>query len=293
MAAAWFSATDNALGDMQLYKLGSDGSVTQWTANPGLMGSGLTPLDLTGFNNSVWFGGVTPANGFQLFKLGNNGSVTQWTSIGANLFPNDLTLFNNAVWFNGSDTTTNQQQLYKLGSDGSVTKWTANPGNGAGLNPQGDMTVFNDALWFGGVTASQGTQLYKLGFDGSVTDWTAINPGGGGLNPFAFSQFNGALWFGGFTASQGAQLFKLGADGSVTQWTAVPGGFNPQLVSMAANDPDSTPSSIFENAAWLQGTNPATGTELYKLGADGSLTFWKDINPGAPSSAPHDWAVLG
>jgi hypothetical protein len=35
------------------------------------------------------------------------------------------------------------------------------------------------------------------------------------------------------------------------------------------------------------------GNELYKLGADGSFTFWKDINPGAPSSNPVDWAQLG
>src|SRR5215813_11852445 len=88
----------------------------------------------------------------------------------------------------------------------------------------------------------------------------------------------------------GRQLFKLGADGSVTQWTAVPGGFNPELVSQVAGDPDSTPSSIFDNAAWLQGTSTATGTELYKLGADGSVTLWKDINPGPGGSFPTDWA---
>jgi len=73
-------------------------------------------------------------------------------------------------------------------------------------------------------------------------------------------------------------------------WTAVFGGFNPELVSQAAGDPDSTPSSIFENAAWLQGTSNATGQELYKLGADGSVTLWKDINPGPGSSCPGDWA---
>src|SRR5262249_51197054 len=135
-------------------------------------------------------------------------------------------------------------------------------------------TDFNDALWFDGNAPGQGAQLYKLGFDGSVTKWTALNTGGGGLNPRNLFEFAGAVWFNGNTAS-GRQLFKLGADGSVTQWTAVPGGFNPQLVSQAAGDPDSTPSSIFENAAWLQGTSTATGTELYKLGADGSVTLWK------------------
>jgi hypothetical protein len=102
-------------------------------------------------------------------------------------------------------------------------------------------------------------------------------------------EFAGALWFNGNTAS-GPQLFKLGANGDVTQWTAFAGGFNPQLVSQAAGDADSTPSSIFENAAWLRGTSTQTGTELYKLGADGSVTLWKDIVPGSNSSFPADWA---
>src|SRR6266404_3190549 len=123
MASAWFSANNGS--GFQLYKLGFDESVTQWTANPGNagLGLGLDPRDLTVFNNAVWFAGQTPANGEQLFKLGNDGSVTQWTKIGSG--PN--VIFDNALWFNGLDNF-NQNQFYKLGNDGSVTKWTANPG---------------------------------------------------------------------------------------------------------------------------------------------------------------------
>ena len=86
----------------------------------------------------------------------------------------------------------------------------------------------------------------------------------------------------------------------------MPGGFNPILVSAGVSrltptigafqqDPDSTPSSIFENAAWLQGGSPGPGgpnTELYKLGADGSVTLWKDIAPPPNSSLPYDWATF-
>src|SRR5262249_7097319 len=109
--AAWFSAT-TAGGPFQLYKLGFDESVTQWTADPGSGGTGLAPQDLTFFNSAVWFGGVTLANGLQLFKLGNDGSVTKWTSIGTDLFPSDLTVFNNALWFEG----------FNVGQ-GSCTSW--------------------------------------------------------------------------------------------------------------------------------------------------------------------------
>ena len=222
--------------------------------------------------------------------------MTKWTAInpgGGGLIPFFLTDFNGNAWFSG-DTTGQGRQLYKLGFDGSVTQWTANIND---LNPSalgnGSFTDFNDALWFNGAAPGQGAQLYKLGFDGSVTKWTALNTGGAGLNPTNLFEFDNALWFNGNTGAGGQQLFKLGADGSVTQWTAMPGGFNPALVSQPVFDPDSTPSSIFENAAWLRGTNAANGgTELYKLGADGSVTFWKDINPGPGSSFPADWARL-
>src|SRR5262249_45523268 len=149
--AAWFSAFSAGSGN-QLYTFGrtdfADDIPLQWTANPGFMGSGLDPHDLTFFNNALWFSGETPANEFQLFKLGSDGSVTQWTSIAANFGPQDLTIFNDALWFQGLNA--GQFQLFKLGNDGSVTQWTANPGfMGFGLNPL-DLTVFNDALWFDG-----------------------------------------------------------------------------------------------------------------------------------------------
>jgi len=290
--ALWFSGFRTST-DVQLYKLGSDGSVTQWTAiftGLGVIGGGLAPVAFSQFNGALWFGGLTANLGYQLYKLGFDGSVTQWTDNPAGLNPRNITEFDGNAWFTGTTGGALGTQLYKLGFDGSVTQWTAINN----LNPDADgndrFTTFNDALWFNGNAPGQGGQLYKLGNDGSVTKWTALNTAGVGLNPQGLFTFANALWFNGQTAS-GGQLFKLGADGSVTQWTAVPGGFDPQLVSQAAFDPDSTPSSIFENAAWLQGTNAANGgTELYKLGADGSLTLWKDINPGPGGSFPADWA---
>ena len=187
-----------------------------------------------------------------------------------------------------------------------MTQWTAIPDPfGPAPGGSGIFTNFQDALWFADGAPGQGRQLYKLGNDGSVTKWTALSTGlAGGLDPLVPFVFNDAVWFNGNTAS-GRQLFKLGNDGSVTQWTAFPGGFDPILVSAGVSrlppnpgnppfpqDPDSTPSSIFQNAAWLQGTSPTLGTELYKLGADGSVTLWKDINPGPNGSVPYDWATF-
>jgi hypothetical protein len=349
--ALWFNGTIaggvNSGGNelKQLFKLGADGSVTKWTADPGA-GFGLDPSSMTVFNSALWFDGDTPGNGVQLYKLGNDGSVTKWTSIGGGFFTHEMVVFDNALWFNGFDSTTSQQQLYKLGDDGSVTKWTADPGfAGDGLKPQ-NLTVFDDALWFAGLTPANGFQLFKLGNDGSVTKWTSIgnsfqptdltvfndalwfngndttggrfqlyklgadgsvtkwtaNPGfgGDGLDPVNLTVFNGALWFKGSTPAHGNQLFKLGNDGSVTQWTDIFGGgtgLSPIPLSRAGTagfDSDSTPLSVANNGLWFGGQNPnGLGFELYKLGTDGSFTFWKDINPGPDGSIPKDWAILG
>jgi ELWxxDGT repeat protein len=102
--------------------------------------------------------------------------------------------------------------------------------------------------------------------------------------------FNNALWFEGATPVNGNQLFKLGADGSVTQWTDIGTDLEPRPLSTGV---DSIPLSVLDNALWFQGNSPTSGNELFKLGADGSFTFWKDINPGAPNSAPNSWAPFG
>ena len=102
MASAFFQANNGSTS--QLYRLGADQSVMQWTANPGI-GFGLAPNDLTEFDGNVWFRGYdTAAQSLQLFKLGNDGSVTLWTAIntgGVGLNPADITEFNDALWFAG------------------------------------------------------------------------------------------------------------------------------------------------------------------------------------------------
>jgi ELWxxDGT repeat protein len=45
----------------------------------------------------------------------------------------------------------------------------------------------------------------------------------------------------------------------------------------------------FNNALWFTASKPDQGTELWKLGADGSVTQWTDINPGAASASPRDF----
>src|SRR5260221_1536147 len=119
--AAWFNANSSSVANLfQLYKLGSDESVTQWTANPGDAGQanqGLDPFDLTAFNGAVWFNGETTSQHEQLFKLGADGSVTQWTAVGPSLFEfqsGDLTVFNNALWFDGRAAAGTQDQPYQV-----------------------------------------------------------------------------------------------------------------------------------------------------------------------------------
>src|SRR5262249_11173639 len=320
--ALWFDGNTGTQG-RQLYKLGFDGSVTKWTAaNPGGMGLN-RQKDSLEFQNNLWFGGAAAGQGNQLYKLGFDGSFKKGTATnpngmvrGGGFDPLDLTQFAGAVWIDGIASDAMGAQLYKLGFDGSVTQWSASPDFTPRAGTAGQFTPFQGALWFTATAPGQGGQLYKLGSDGSLTKWTAINPGGGGFrapdgNGVVLVEFNNALWFGGNAADGTNQLFKLGFDGSVTQWTAVPGGFNPIFVGDAINnlpqlqpgppgpqplpgqgfnliDRDSTAQSIFQNAAWLQGRSPASGTELFKLGADGTVTLCEDMTTGAGSSFPYD-----
>ena len=320
----WFDG--NTLFGRQLFRLEPDGSVFVWSFT-NIFGGGLNrSKDSLPFQDALWFGGAAPGQGKQLYKLGFDNSLTTWTAINPNgtirgrgFDPLDLTQFAGAVWIDGEASDAMGAQLYKLGFDGSVTQWTASPDFTPRAGTAGQFTVFQNAMWFTATAPGQGGQLYKLGNDGSVTKWTAINTGGGGLsgapgdNGVVLVEFANALWFGGNANDGTNQLFKLGFDGSVTQWTAVPGGFNPIFVDDGINtlpplngvppnpqplpgqgfpliDTDSTAQSVFQNAAWLQGRSPAGGTELFKLGADGSVTLWKDINPGPGSSFPYDWS---
>src|SRR5262249_58443170 len=98
--AMWFDGNTAAQGN-QLYKLGFDGSVTQWTAiNPG--GGGLDRGPSSEFNGALWFGGAAAGQGNQLYKLGHDGSVTKGTVInpgwgnpnrGAGFDPAEINLF--------------------------------------------------------------------------------------------------------------------------------------------------------------------------------------------------------
>jgi len=77
MPSTFFSAFTPAAAPVdegfQLYQLGADQSVTQWTAigDVGAPG-GFNPLDLTEFNGAVWFEGFTGLFTVgQLYKLGS------------------------------------------------------------------------------------------------------------------------------------------------------------------------------------------------------------------------------
>src|SRR5262249_10364732 len=151
------------------------------------------------------------------------------------------------------------------------TLWTdINPGSGDSEAPppatDPDLTVFNNALWFSAFDGAS-TQLYKLGADDSVTKWTNINAGSGGLDPFHMTQFAGAPWFEGPSPTKCRALYQPGVDGNINLCSEIV----PAPVASFQHD-----LTVFNNALWFDAFDGAN-SQLYKLGADGSVTKWTDI----------------
>src|SRR5262249_32073393 len=144
-----------------------------------------------------------------------------------------------------------------------------------------EFTKLNNAMYFAATPASGvGREIYKLGADGSVTKWADIHPLSGGAVRYGFTEFKNALYFQA-VGPTGDELYKLGADGSVTLWKDINPGPGDSLPFGADIQPS---SAQFNDALWFAATSRVTASgadrELWKLGADGSVTFWADINPG-------------
>jgi ELWxxDGT repeat protein len=75
-------------------------------------------------------------------------------------------------------------------------------------------------------------------------------------------------FFEATTNALGSELWRLnGVDGSVLLWADI----NPGAPGSFPGN-DSGLDNPFNNALWFDAFRPATGFELYKLGADGSVT---------------------
>src|SRR5262249_57725277 len=98
MASTFFTAAPMGAGTGQLFKLGGDQSVTQWTAIAG-GGQFLNPFYLTEVGGNVWFSRTAPGQGNQLYKLGFDCRGTKWTAVPGGLVPPYLTQVNYAILF--------------------------------------------------------------------------------------------------------------------------------------------------------------------------------------------------
>jgi ELWxxDGT repeat protein len=125
-----------------------------------------------------------------------------------------------------------------------------------------------------------------------VTFWADIDPGAGSGSPNDFTFFNNALWFEAERPDINDELFRIAADGSVLLWADINPGVGSGNPHLQSNGIDPGIGVPFAGAFWFEAERAGQGEELWKLGTDGSVTQWTDINPGAGSSDPDEATVF-
>ncbi len=228
-------------------------------------GNSSAPLELTVFNNELYFSAYQPGMGKELHKLDGNGNVSLVSDMysgTAHSNPEYLTAFNGGLYFGGGSDGVGSE-LNRLNSDGSIDVLTDLRSGTAGADPRyltemnGDLyfTAYSDAVQSG----YQG--LYRYNSDGSL-DHLAQTANGAALKGVAhITEFNGDLYFSARGAN-GVELHKMSADGTVTQVADInPGG-------------NADPHMFAELNGYLyfKATSNSSSHNIYRIDSDGSLS---------------------
>src|SRR5262249_2894843 len=131
------------------------------------------------------------------------------------------------------------------------------------------------------------SQLYKLADGSGSVD--AVNAPFGNLMPSDLTEFSGSVWFGGNTASQGRQLYKLLPDPATTS------GFSATQITFSdkfGNDLNPDDLTMLGSELWFAGNTATRGRQLYKLGDNGNVTLWTDLNPTGGGLDPTNLTVF-
>ncbi|MCA0433104.1 MAG: hypothetical protein LCH46_07550 [Proteobacteria bacterium] len=242
------------------------------------------------FNGSLYFGATTATSGFELYRIKPDGAVEFVADINTGGVGGSSSsqpfFYSTAV--NGGElyfvATTDAQgsELWKIRADGTPVLAADVATGSANSNPTGLM-AFNGSVYFSAETAEHGRELWRVGTSGTAERVTDLVNGSGSSNPTPVIVYNNALYFKATTAANGQELWRVLSNGTVEMVRDINPGTGDSLAAQF---------TLFDGKLWFSAYDPDHGTELWSIDTTGAATL-HDINPGAPSSAPTSFTILG
>jgi ELWxxDGT repeat protein len=281
----YFVAYNSASG-AELWKLSAnDAPIFVRDINPGTGSS--SPGNLTYSNGKLYFTADNNTQGVELWVTDGTADGTKLTTdINTNTYgsnPRSFINVNGTVFF-VADNDASGTELWRIDpSTGIASIVEINPGSGAS-NPTNLISV-GGSLYLQAYDVANGNELRKVTADGTVTTFDLY----AGTNSFGATNltnvneklyfttlgYNGADYAGTYT---GYELWKI--DPSVNSG-------NPVVIDINVGPDSSYPYNLIGagGTVYFVAYSVASGSELWKLGADDVPIFVKDVYPGASGSS--------
>ncbi len=290
---AYFPATDSVSGTEMWKSDGTNlGTVRVRDLNTGVasgvsVGSEQYPVAL---GSSVYFTGITAANGAELYRTdGTSAGTVRLTDIIAGAGssqPANITVFNGNVYFTAQTVATGRE-WYRFNVAASTTQLLKDVGPG-GLD--------GAPLGFGGGVVS-GSQMFFLADDGENGQelWVTTGNPSDPLSTRLVKDINlgpAGARVSQITAGPNGSVFFLADDGVSGRELWVSDGTDRATVRIADLFPGDESGAINErmlvvgDTLYFVGNDNEAGVELWSINANtlGGLSRQSDINPGLASS---------
>lgn len=280
----YFSADDGVRGEeLWVYNSTTNQATLAADVNtsPGPAGTanaGSTPLDITVFNNKLYFSATTGTSDREVWSY--NPSTLSASRIAdirpgtTGSSPNALVVFENKLYFGANDGV-NGDELWRYDGTNAPTM-VADINPGAASSSINETIVFNDKIYMAATRADVGMELFS--YDGTSAALVAnLYPGADqfnnptGSNPASFVLFNNRLFF---TASQGNGAELWSYDGTNAP-TVVDSNFTTPGFGTNVVDP-----AVFNNQLYFGVNSLVDDGELYRYSGSGSVQLVANLYPG-------------
>lgn len=218
---------------------------------------GSFPIQLTAFNNKIYFSANNGANGRELWVSDGTASGTQLIDInpGANnSSPRDFTVFDNKLFFVATHGSLGEELFY-INSSGNHNIFLDINNGSSDASPK-SLKVFNNKLYFSANDGTNGVEIWSTDGDISTTQMIKnINLTGDSFPDF-FTEYNNKLYFNANDGINGKELW-------VTDGTAT----NTVLIEDINTSGDSDPLELIvvNNDLFFTADNGTNGREIFKF----------------------------